>query len=137
MLFDSDLLEHIRLVSSAGVTSDDDRVIADLLHLHPEFDSLWNDSAIDPTRPQEIGGDMVNPFVHIALHLIIGKQIRQGMPAQVKKAYLHLVERGGYLSGYDAEATLRRSDFGIRTYPSMIGDRIHLYISIEGIRTKK
>ena len=94
MLFDSDLLEHIRLVSSAGVTSDDDRVIADLLHLHPEFDSLWNDSAIDPTRPQEIGGDMVNPFVHIALHLIIGKQIRQGMPAQVKKAYLHLVERG-------------------------------------------
>lgn len=44
---------------------------------------------------------------------------------------------GGYLSGYDAEATLRRSDFGIRTYPSMIGDRIHLYISIEGIRTKK
>lgn len=94
MLFDSDLLEHIRLVSSAGVTSDDDRVIADLLHLHPEFDPFWNDSAIDPTRPQEIGGDMVNPFVHIALHLIIGKQIRQGMPAQVKKAYLHLVERG-------------------------------------------
>jgi polyisoprenoid-binding protein YceI len=43
---------------------------------------------------------------------------------------------GGYLSGYDAEGTIRRSDFGIRTYPKMIGDRLHLYISVEGIRTK-
>jgi len=44
---------------------------------------------------------------------------------------------GGYLSGYDAEATIRRSDFGVTTYPKMIGDNIHLYICIEGIRTKK
>jgi hypothetical protein len=94
MLFDSDLLDHIRQVSRTGVTSDEDRVVAELLHLHPELDPFWNDSATDPTRPQEIGGNMVNPFVHIALHLIIGKQIRQGIPTQVKKAYLHLVERG-------------------------------------------
>ncbi|MHB8368306.1 MAG: YceI family protein [Leptospirales bacterium] len=44
---------------------------------------------------------------------------------------------GGYLSGYDAETTVKRSDFGITTYPGMIGDTIHLYISVEGIRTKK
>ena len=44
---------------------------------------------------------------------------------------------GGYLTGYDAEGSLRRSDFGITTYPGMIGDKVHLYISIEGIRIKK
>lgn len=44
---------------------------------------------------------------------------------------------GGTLSGYDATATIRRSDFGITTYPSMIGDQVHLSISIEGIRTGK
>ena len=42
---------------------------------------------------------------------------------------------GGYLSGYDAEGTIKRSDFGVTTYPGMIGDTIHLYISVEGIRT--
>lgn len=94
MLFDADLLEHVRQVSREGVSSDDDRVIADLLRMHPEFDPIWNDPGVDPTRPQEIGGEIVNPFVHIALHLIVGKQIRQGSPSQSKKAYLHLVERG-------------------------------------------
>ncbi|MCL5953459.1 MAG: YceI family protein [Nitrospirae bacterium] len=44
---------------------------------------------------------------------------------------------GGYLSGYDAEGSIKRSDFGITTYPGMIGDTIHLYLSVEGIRTQK
>ena len=44
---------------------------------------------------------------------------------------------GGYLSGYDAEGSIKRSDYGITTYPGMIGDTIHLYLSIEGIRTQK
>ena len=44
---------------------------------------------------------------------------------------------GGYLSGYDAEGSIKRSDYGITTYPGMIGDTIHLYLSVEGIRTQK
>ena len=44
---------------------------------------------------------------------------------------------GGYLTGYEATATIRRSDFGITTYPSMIGDQVQLSISLEGIRTAK
>ncbi len=44
---------------------------------------------------------------------------------------------GGYLTGYDAEGSLRRSDFGVTTYPGMIGDKVHLYISLEGIRIKR
>ena len=44
---------------------------------------------------------------------------------------------GGYLTGYDAEGSVRRSDFGITTYPGMIGDKVQIYISVEGIREKK
>ncbi|EQD25733.1 MAG: hypothetical protein D084_Lepto4C00013G0007 [Leptospirillum sp. Group IV 'UBA BS'] len=44
---------------------------------------------------------------------------------------------GGYLTGYDAEGSLSRSAFGITTYPGMIGDKVQLYISVEGIRVKK
>lgn len=94
MLFDTDLLEHIRLVAREGDQSGDDHEIMDILRMHPEFDKIWNDPAIDPSRPLEVEGSMVNPFVHVALHLIVGRQIRQGVPVQVKKAYLHLVERG-------------------------------------------
>lgn len=43
---------------------------------------------------------------------------------------------GGYLSGYDAEGTIKRSDYGVTTYPGMIGDTMHLYISVEGIRSQ-
>ncbi|AFS53929.1 YceI family protein [Leptospirillum ferriphilum] len=44
---------------------------------------------------------------------------------------------GGYLTGYDAEGVIHRKDFGITTYPAMIGDTVHLYIDVEGVRVQK
>ncbi|AKS23186.1 hypothetical protein ABH19_04610 [Leptospirillum sp. Group II 'CF-1'] len=44
---------------------------------------------------------------------------------------------GGYLTGYDAEGVIHRKDFGITTYPAMIGDTVHLYIDVEGVRVEK
>ncbi len=42
---------------------------------------------------------------------------------------------GGYLSGYLATATIKRSAFGVSAYEGMIGDSVHLHINIEGVRT--
>ncbi|AOV17988.1 hypothetical protein BJI67_13790 [Acidihalobacter aeolianus] len=42
---------------------------------------------------------------------------------------------GGYLSGYVATATIKRSDFGVSAYEGMIGNRVRLHINIEGVRT--
>ncbi|MHB1513288.1 YceI family protein [Acidiferrobacter sp.] len=42
---------------------------------------------------------------------------------------------GGYLSGYEATTTIRRSAFGMKAYLGMIGDRVHLHVNIEGVRT--
>lgn len=44
---------------------------------------------------------------------------------------------GGYLSGYVATTTVRRSAFGMKAYPGMIGDRVHLHVNIEGVRTAR
>ena len=94
MLFDEDILEHVRLVAREGDRSGEDRDLVEILSMHPEFDALWNDPAVDPSRPMDVGEVKVNPLVHIALHLVVARQIRQGVPSQAKKAYLHLVERG-------------------------------------------
>jgi polyisoprenoid-binding protein YceI len=44
---------------------------------------------------------------------------------------------GGYLTGYDAKGVVHRKDFGITTYPSMVGDTIHFYVDVEGVRVDK
>lgn len=44
---------------------------------------------------------------------------------------------GGYLSGYVATATIKRSRFGVSAYEGMIGDKVHLHINIEGVRSAK
>ncbi|WP_298138424.1 YceI family protein [Acidiferrobacter sp.] len=44
---------------------------------------------------------------------------------------------GGYLSGYVATATIRRSAFGMAAYAGMIANRVHLHVNIEGVRTAR
>ena len=44
---------------------------------------------------------------------------------------------GGYLSGYEATTTIRRSRFGMSAYAGMIGDVVHLHVNIEGVRTSR
>ncbi len=44
---------------------------------------------------------------------------------------------GGYLSGYEATTTIRRSHFGMSAYAGMIGDVVRLHVNIEGVRTSK
>ena len=42
---------------------------------------------------------------------------------------------GGYLSGYEGTASIRRSAFGMGAFAGMIGDVVHLHVNIEGVRT--
>ncbi len=67
--------------------------IADIMDLHPEFDQVW-DMGEMAVYPQEIDGKIVNPFVHIVLHVIIDKQINDEQPEFVAESYKRLVEIG-------------------------------------------
>ena len=44
------------------------------------------------------------------------------------------VEWDGERIGFDAELTIKRSDFGMNKMLQFVGDDVKLYISVEGVR---
>ena len=70
-----------------------DARIAHIMDMHPEFDKIWKQREL-ATHPQEINGQVVNPFVHTVLHVIIDKQILTGQFEFVEETYLRLKDQG-------------------------------------------
>ena len=70
-----------------------DECIAHVMDMHPEFDKIWKQREL-ATHPQEINGQVVNPFVHTVLHVIIDKQILTGQFEFVEETYLRLKDQG-------------------------------------------
>ena len=68
-------------------------MIADILSQHPEFEQVWELGEMSAT-PQEINGQIVNPFVHTALHLAMEKQIEKNDPMEVVEAINNLLKGG-------------------------------------------
>jgi hypothetical protein len=71
----------------------EDSRIAEIMDAHPELDPFWA-MGEGSASPQEINGQIVNPFVHVTLHLIVQNQIDREYPPDVKKTFLRLVEQG-------------------------------------------
>ena len=70
-----------------------DARIAHIMDMHPEFDEIWKQREL-ATHPQKINGQVVNPFVHTVLHVIIDKQILTGQFEFVEETYLRLKDQG-------------------------------------------
>ncbi len=70
-----------------------DARIAHVMDMHPEFDEIWKLGEL-ATHPQEIGGQIVNPFVHTVLHVIVDKQILTGQLEFVEVTYSRLKDQG-------------------------------------------
>ena len=70
-----------------------DERIAYVMDLHPEFDEVWEMGEM-AIYPQEINGMIVNPFVHIVLHVIVDMQIQDEAPMFVEEAFHNLIELG-------------------------------------------
>jgi len=79
--------------------SGDAGMISEAMRAHPEFDIWWprGEAAF---HPQEIDGYIVNPLVHIGLHVAIEKQIEAENPEEVIQA-LRTLREGG-LSAHEA-----------------------------------
>ena len=60
----------------------EDALIAETMNLHPDFDPIWALPEFS-AQPREIGGMVVNPFVHTALHVIIEQQIAREKPPAI------------------------------------------------------
>ena len=70
-----------------------DARIANIMDMHPEFDEIWKQGEL-ATHPQEINGQIVNPFVHTVLHVIIDKQILTEQHEFVPETYRRLKDQG-------------------------------------------
>ena len=70
-----------------------DARIAHIMDMHPEFDEIWKQGEL-ATHPQEIKGQIVNPFVHTVLHVTVDKQILTGQLEFVDEAYRRLRDQG-------------------------------------------
>lgn len=70
-----------------------DAQITRIMDLHPEFDEIWKQGEL-ATYPQEINGQIVSPFVHTVLHIIVDKQIGNGDPDFVTDTYNRLMKQG-------------------------------------------
>jgi len=79
--------------------SGDTQLIAEAMQGHPEFNPYWlqGEAAF---QPQEIDGYVVNPLVHVGLHVAVEKQIADETPPEATLAFSALLKSG--LSRHDA-----------------------------------
>lgn len=97
LAFDKDTQKRIFQVASArsrGEKIDEaDARIAWVMDLHPEFEPLWPNGELS-AFPQEIDGQIVNPFVHTVLHTVIDRQILNQDPEFVAETHRRLMSEG-------------------------------------------
>ncbi len=97
MEFDKETQVRILQVAAGREEGQDfeeqDARIAHVMDMHPEFDEIWKLGEL-ATHPQEIGGQIVNPFVHTVLHVIVDKQILTGHLEYVDETYRRLKGQG-------------------------------------------
>jgi len=78
--------------------------------------------------PSEFDGELtlhgVNRPVHLIAEHFVCKQVK-----------IMVLDR--FVCGGDLQATLKRSDFGLDKYSSMVSDEVRLTISVEAIREEK
>lgn len=70
----------------------EDALIAEIMNQHPEFDKIWPLGEMS-SQPQEVNGNIVNPFVHATLHTIIEKQIEMENPPEVGETLKALLDQ--------------------------------------------
>lgn len=76
-----------------AVLEGEDALIAEMMNWHPEFDEIWTLGEYS-AQPREIDGKMVNPFVHMALHVNIEQQINRKRPPAIPEVFKKMLSLG-------------------------------------------
>jgi hypothetical protein len=79
-------------------------LIADVIALHPEYQSLVSDAAAAQSLEPAAGGGEENPFLHMGLHLAVREQLSIDRPPGVREIRRRLAVRCG--NEHDAEHLL-------------------------------
>jgi len=77
-----------------------DAAIADVIELHPEYQTLFGDSDVIE-RAYSVEDGRINPFLHMGLHLALREQLATRRPAGINEVHAALSRRTG--SVHEAE----------------------------------
>jgi Domain of unknown function (DUF1841) len=75
--------------------------IADIIELHPEYQTALEDPDKVLDRDYSLEGGQSNPFLHMGLHLGVREQIATDRPQGIRQAFIDVAHRFG--SEHDAE----------------------------------
>lgn len=74
---------------------------AQLIEKHPEYHGLFADPANSQDKDYAPDGNVVNPFLHLMMHLTIEEQISIGQPQGIREQFARLTEK--YQSEHEAQ----------------------------------
>lgn len=74
---------------------------AQLIGKHPEYQALFDDPERNQDRDYAPDGNVVNPFLHLMMHLTIEEQISIGQPQGIREQFARLTEK--YESEHEAQ----------------------------------
>ncbi len=83
----------IEKMKTGATLSGDAALIADAIGQHPEFTPFWSQGE-QAFQPQEIDGYIVNPLVHVGLHVATEKQLADETTLEVGDTLSALLEEG-------------------------------------------
>jgi hypothetical protein len=74
---------------------------AQLIDKHPEYHALFSDPEHNQHKEYAPDGSVVNPFLHLMMHLTIEEQISIGQPLGVREQFARLTQK--YASEHEAQ----------------------------------
>ncbi|OHC91000.1 MAG: hypothetical protein A3J99_04220 [Sideroxydans sp. RIFOXYD2_FULL_59_7] len=95
------LFESWRKRSAGELLSPLEDLTAQLIDKHPEYHALFDDPERNQDKDFAPDGDVVNPFLHLMMHLTIEEQISIGQPHGIREQFSCLTNK--YQSEHEAQ----------------------------------
>lgn len=95
------LFESWRKRRAGELLSPLEDLTAQLIDKHPEYHPLFADSERNQDKDFAPDGNVVNPFLHLMMHLTIEEQISIGQPLGIREQFVRLTQK--YESEHEAQ----------------------------------
>jgi hypothetical protein len=95
------LFESWRKRCAGELLSPLEDLTAQLIDKHPEFHTLFGDPERNQDKDYAPDGNVLNPFLHLMMHLTIEEQISIGQPQGIREQFARLTQK--YESEHEAQ----------------------------------
>jgi hypothetical protein len=95
------LFESWRKRCSGELLTPLEDLTAQLIDKHPEYHALFDDPERNQDKDFAPDGNVVNPFLHLMMHLTIEEQISIGQPLGIREQFVRLTQK--YESEHEAQ----------------------------------